>query len=89
MGPSFQIEPTQAGRYTTAGAAMAAAWAEVLAIDPGADTPSMKAQFDCHWVFARAVEPEKPTWNLEPARPAVSGTEMIRARCNPGFAEEE
>ncbi len=62
---------------------MAAAWAEVVALDPSADTPGMQAQFDCHWRFARIIEPEKPSWNLEPGRPVVAEEDMIGARCNP------
>lgn len=89
VGPSLQVAPTRNGRKVASPTAGRKAWAEVLALDPTADTPGMKAQFDCHWTFARLVEPNKPTWNLEPGRPVVSDEEMIRTRCNPGFAEEE
>lgn len=88
VGPSLSVFPTTSGRYTQDPTAMAAAWREVVALDAGADTPGMQAQFDCHWRFARIVEPEKPSWNLEPGRPVVSEEDMIGARCNPGFAEE-
>jgi hypothetical protein len=47
----------------------------------------MRAQFDCHWRFARIVEPDKPSWNLEPWRPVVTESEMVDARCNPGGPE--
>ncbi|WP_290850318.1 DUF2599 domain-containing protein [Gordonia sp. (in: high G+C Gram-positive bacteria)] len=88
VGPSLQVAPTNNGRKVASPTAGAKAWAEVLALDPSADTPGMKAQFDFHWTFARLVEPNKPTWNLEPGRPVVSPDEMVRTRCNPGFAEE-
>ena len=88
VGPSLSVFPTNSGRYTTDPGAMAAAWAEVVALDPTADTPGMQAQFDCHWRFARIVEPEKPSWNLEPGRPVVAEEDMVGAGCNPGFAEE-
>lgn len=88
VGPSLSVFPTNSGRYTTEPGAMAAAWAEVVALDPTADTPGMQAQFDCHWRFARLVEPEKPSWNLEPGRPVVAEEDMVGAGCNPGFAEE-
>lgn len=88
-GPSLQISPTNSGRYTVADAAMDDAWAEVLALEPVADTQTMRDQFDCHWRFARLTEPEKPTWNLEPERPVVTEQEMIAARCNPGMPEEQ
>ncbi|SDU62464.1 Protein of unknown function [Gordonia westfalica] len=88
VGPSLSVFPTTSGRYTQDPTGMAAAWAEVVALDPSADTPGMQAQFDCHWRFARIIEPEKPSWNLEPGRPVVAEEDMIGARCNPGFAEE-
>lgn len=88
VGPSLQIRPTPVGRTVSGDGAADEAWREVLALDPGADTPGMRAQFDCHWTFARLVEPDKPSWNLEPGRPVVSDEEMIAARCNPGFPEE-
>ena len=88
VGPSLSVFPTTSGRYTQDPAAMAAAWREVVGLDANADTPGMQAQFDCHWRFARIIEPEKPSWNLEPGRPVVLEEDMIGARCNPGFAEE-
>lgn len=88
VGPSLQVYPTTSGRYTADASAMNAAWAEVVRLDRSADTPGMQAQFDCHWRFARIVEPEKPSWNLEPGRPVVDENTMIATRCNPGFAEE-
>ncbi|MEO9326822.1 DUF2599 domain-containing protein [Gordonia aurantiaca] len=88
VGPSLSVFPTTSGRYTDDPAGMVTAWQEVLALDPSADTPGMQAQFDCHWRFARIVDPEKTSWNLEPGRPVVTEQEMIAARCNPGFAEE-
>ena len=88
VGPSLQIHPTQAGRTVSGDGVEDTAWEEVLALSPDADTPGMRAQFDCHWSFARLVEPDKPSWNLEPGRPVVSDSDMVAARCNPGFAEE-
>lgn len=88
VGPSLQIRPTPAGRRVTGDGVAGEAWNEVLALAPDGDTPGMRMQFDCHWSFARLVEPDKPSWNLEPGRPVVTEQEMIAARCNPGFAEE-
>jgi hypothetical protein len=48
----------------------------------------MRDQYACHWRFARIVDPDKTSWNLEPWRPVVSESEMIGSRCNPGGAEE-
>jgi len=88
VGPSLQIYPTAAGRRTVDDGGADEAWREVLADAPDADTPGMRAQFDCHWNFARAVEPDKPSWNIEPSRPVVTDQQMIETRCNPGAPEE-
>lgn len=88
VGPSLQIYPTPSGRASTSDDGAAVAWSEVLALAPGANTPGMQAQFDCHWDFARAVEPDKPSWNIEPDRPVVDRQQMIATRCNPGGPEE-
>ncbi|WP_306302061.1 DUF2599 domain-containing protein, partial [Gordonia sputi] len=84
VGPSLQIYPTSDGRASIADDGAEVAWREVLALAPDADTPGMKAQFVCHWNFARAVDPNKPSWNLEPRRPVVDDSTMIATRCNPG-----
>ncbi|GAB2654051.1 hypothetical protein GCM10027169_18120 [Gordonia jinhuaensis] len=97
LGPSLQVVPTPAGRvaHGTDAAGRDAgdiAWAEVVddsqATGRTADTPGMQAQFTCHWSFARLVEPDKPSWNLEPWRPVVDESQMIATRCNPGGPEE-
>ncbi|GED99027.1 DUF2599 domain-containing protein [Gordonia crocea] len=93
VGPSLQVYPTVAGRRVTDPAAQGKAWREVVALSArygrySATSPGMRAQFDCHWVWARAVQPDKPSWNLEPGRPVVSEDQMIAARCNPGAPEE-
>lgn len=88
VGPSLQIYPTPNGRASIADDGAQIAWREVLALAPDADTPGMKAQFVCHWDFARAVEPNKPSWNIEPQRPVVDDSKMIATRCNPGGPEE-
>lgn len=88
QGPSLQVFPTESGRYIPGESALDTAWSEVVALDSTADSPGMKDQFACHWRFARIVEPEKTSWNLEPWRPVVTESEMIASRCNPGGAEE-
>ncbi|QTI70405.1 DUF2599 domain-containing protein [Gordonia polyisoprenivorans] len=88
VGPSLQIYPTPSGRKTTSDNGADVAWAEVLALAPNADTPGMRAQFDCHWTYARIVAPDKPSWNIEPDRSVVSQQEMINTMCNPGGPEE-
>ncbi|UZF57371.1 DUF2599 domain-containing protein [Gordonia polyisoprenivorans] len=88
VGPSLQIYPTPSGRKTTSDNGADVAWAEVLALAPNADTPGMRAQFDCHWTYARIVASDKPSWNIEPDRPVVSQQEMINTMCNPGGPEE-
>jgi Protein of unknown function (DUF2599). len=86
-GRSLQIYPTTNGRTVTGDSAEAEAWREVLRKSPNAGTRGMRAQFDCHWAFARLAEPNKPSWNLEPWRPVVSAQQMYDARCNPGGHE--
>ncbi|MGV9669401.1 DUF2599 domain-containing protein [Gordonia sp. NPDC003504] len=88
VGPSLQIHPTVSGRKTYSDDGADVAWAEVLKLAPDADTPGMRAQFDCHWTYARLVAPDKPSWNIEPQRPVVDEQQMVATRCNPGGPEE-
>lgn len=89
---SLRVFPTPTGRAasrhpgTTGGADEA--WAEILALSPDADTPGMRAQFDCHWELAEIAQPGKTSWNLEPWRPIVDDADMLASGCNPGGAEE-
>lgn len=47
----------------------------------------MWEQFDCHWTWARILEPDKATWNVEPWRPVADETQMLADGCNPGGPE--
>lgn len=90
--PTLRVYPTPAGRDVAGTLAKTAAqtdeaWAEVLALAPGADTPGMRAQFVCHWNFAEFAQPGKTSWDLEPWRPAVTDSAMVLSGCNPGGAE--
>lgn len=86
-GASLQVHPTPHGRVAQGEDAEQEAWREVLRKAPDAGSPGMRAQFDCHWVFARLARPNKPSWNLEPWRPVVSAQRMYDAGCNPGGPE--
>ena len=86
-GRQLQVVPTRAGRTDFFDGADARAWSEVLAKAPAAGSPGMHDQFLCHWNFARVVEPDKPSWNLEPWRPAVGYAKTVDALCNPGGPE--
>jgi hypothetical protein len=90
--PSLRVFPTPSGRMAARQPGTAAlgdeAWAEVLAHSPDADTPGMRAQFNCHWQFAELAQPGKSSWNLEPWRPVVDDAEMFASGCNPGGPEE-
>ena len=86
-GRSLHIVPTKSGRVAQGPADDDEAWSEVLNLAPDADQPGMRAQFDCHWTFARLVQPDKPSWNIEPWRPVVNEQQMVDARCNPGGPE--
>ncbi|WP_063821054.1 DUF2599 domain-containing protein [Nocardia araoensis] len=86
-GPRLLVFPTQAGRRTTFPGSDERAWQEVVADSADADAPGMHDQFVCHWAWARLVQPDKPSWNLEPWRPAVGYQATVEARCNPGGPE--
>ncbi|MGK8505964.1 DUF2599 domain-containing protein [Nocardia asiatica] len=86
-GPRLLVFPTQAGRQTTFPGSEERAWQEVVARSVDADAPGMRDQFICHWAWARLVQPDKPSWNLEPWRPAVGYPATVEARCNPGGPE--
>ncbi|MEV0685118.1 DUF2599 domain-containing protein [Nocardia sp. NPDC050378] len=86
-GTRLLVFPTVAGRKTATPGTDEAAWQEVLALDPTADSPGMRDQFLCHWVWARMVAPDKTSWNLEPWRPAVGYSATVSANCNPGGPE--
>ncbi|WP_278262188.1 DUF2599 domain-containing protein [Nocardia sp. AG03] len=86
-GARLQIYPTVAGRKTAAPGGDQLAWSEILAMDATADSPGMFDQFRCHWVWARMVAPDKPSWNLEPWRPDVGYQATVAANCNPGGPE--
>jgi hypothetical protein len=86
-GRSLQIFPTASGRAAQGTLDDDEAWREVLRLAPDADQPGLRAQFDCHWTFARLVDPDKPSWNIEPWRPVVPDSQMVDARCNPGAPE--
>ncbi|MBJ7290783.1 MAG: DUF2599 domain-containing protein [Williamsia sp.] len=88
LGRSLQVVPTASGRRAQGAGDEDVAWKEVVAADATADSPGMEMQFQCHWTFARVLQPDKPSWNLEPWRPVVTDQEMVDARCNPGGAEE-
>ncbi|AHH18846.1 hypothetical protein NONO_c40620 [Nocardia nova SH22a] len=83
-GRRLHVYPTPAGRDDQFPAAQDRAWAEILAAAPDADSPGMYDQFVCHWVWARMVAPNKPSWNIEPWRPAVGYQATVAAMCNPG-----
>ncbi|MCT1710567.1 DUF2599 domain-containing protein [Dietzia cinnamea] len=86
-GVTLEVAPTDSGRRAWGAGDAEAAWQEVLQLAPDADTPGMWEQFDCHWTWARLLEPDKPTWNVEPWRPVVSPERMLAEGCNPGGPE--
>jgi Protein of unknown function (DUF2599) len=89
---SLRVFPSASGRVAARAPESVAfadeAWTEVLALSPDADTPGMRAQFECHWQFAELAAPGKVSWNLEPWRPVVDDAEMVASGCNPGGPEE-
>ncbi|QBS39275.1 DUF2599 domain-containing protein [Nocardia sp. CS682] len=85
----LMIYPTVAGRQDPFPPAEERAWQEVLHQAGDTDTPGMRDQFLCHWDWARIAMPDKPSWNLEPWRPAVGYPDTVAALCNPGAPEHE
>ncbi|MDV8003168.1 DUF2599 domain-containing protein, partial [Rhodococcus sp. IEGM 1408] len=81
---ALRVTPTEAGRTSWGPRDEADAWAELVALEPGVDTPGMHQQFSCHWVFARVVDPTRRAWQFEPWRPVVPDAMMIATGCNPG-----
>ncbi len=83
-GRRLRVYPSTAGRGDWFAPALDRAWGEVLDRSPDADSPGMYDQFKCHWQWARLVAPAKPSWNLEPWRPAFGYEATVAAGCNPG-----
>ncbi|MCO7275335.1 MULTISPECIES: DUF2599 domain-containing protein [Cellulosimicrobium] len=77
-GRSLAVDPTAWAR-AAGQAGQELVWAQVVAAEPEADTPTMHDQLVCHAVGA----PDKATWNLEPWRPDVGLLATMAARCNP------
>lgn len=86
-GVTLEVAPSAAGRQAWGDDDSRTAWQEVVRLVPAADSPGMWEQFDCHWIWARLLEPDKHTWNLEPWRPVVSPERMLAEGCNPGGPE--
>lgn len=77
-GESLGVTPTAWARASGL-AAQDLTWAQLVAQEPRADSPTMHDQLLCHLLGA----PDKAQWNLEPWRPDVDAFTMIAARCNP------
>ena len=77
-GRSLAVVPTD---WLRAGslAAQEVGWSQLVARDGEVDTATMRNQYDCHALGARA----KASWNLEPWRPDVGVFEVLAAHCNP------
>jgi hypothetical protein len=64
-----------------------AAWSETLAKtvrawNPNPETPSMRAQFDCHFFWVSKRDPRKASWNLDSLRPYGSLLVQAQKNCN-------
>ena len=77
-GRSLAVTPTSWGRESGL-TGRDYGWADVVRLEPSADTDVMRNQFLCHVDGAR----QKDTWNLEPWRPDISFFGYLLARCNP------
>ncbi|WP_218917425.1 DUF2599 domain-containing protein [Luteipulveratus mongoliensis] len=77
---ALSVTPTAALRSSATRDVADAAWREVVARVPSADTRGMADQLACHVLFV----PEKLHFYLEPWRPAVGYANTVAAQCNPG-----
>ena len=77
-GESLAVTPSAWGRVSGQ-TGYTLGWADVVRLEPTAQTSVMEKQFRCHHLGA----PDKATWNLEPWRPDVSYLSYVAARCNP------
>jgi hypothetical protein len=67
--------------------ALSDAWAETLDKGaqsgyPNANTPSMKVQFDCHYIFVRVRNVNKASWNLDTKLPVTDLLTSANYGCN-------
>jgi len=77
-GHSVAVTPSDCVR--SSGLAMRdQVWDALVALDQEASGPGMRDQLVCHMIGAQ----DKPTWNLEPWRPAVGLQQTILNLCNP------
>nr|WP_281496746.1 DUF2599 domain-containing protein [Ornithinimicrobium sp. F0845] len=83
--PSLEVTPSALLRRCGLAGVDDTAWAEVVALEPDAQTPGMADQLTCHILFA----PTKDVWHLEPWRPVVDTPELVQSRCNPGGADPD
>jgi hypothetical protein len=85
--PTLMVYPTAFGRYFASNLAVSAAWAETLDKGvqngfPNANTPSMKVQFDCHFIFVRVRNVNKSSWNLDSKLPVTDLLTAANYGCN-------
>ncbi len=85
--PTLMVYPTEFGRYYASTLAVSAAWAETLDKGlqsgyPSANTPTMKVQFDCHYIFVRVRNVNKTSWNLDSKLPATDLFTEANYGCN-------
>lgn len=64
-----------------------AAWSETLSKtartgNPNPATPTMRAQFDCHFFWVSKRHPRKVSWNLDSLRPYASMLVLAQKNCN-------
>lgn len=81
---ALKVSPTKELRSHPLTAWAEAAWPQVLAEVPAADSAGMSDQFRCHVQFASG----KDAWFLEPSRPDVGYTATVLAGCNPGDVKD-
>jgi hypothetical protein len=85
--PTLMVFPTEYGRYYASTLAVSAGWAETIDKGlqsgfPNPNSASMKVQFDCHFIFVRLRDKDKPSWNLDSKLPVTDLITEANYGCN-------
>lgn len=83
VGATLHVYPTTWTRYWAGPEARGTAWNDIVHAAPGANRPTMRDQFYCHWDLVHLRAPNKPNWNLDLNRLDAGYWTMVRKQCNP------
>jgi hypothetical protein len=85
--PTLMVYPTEYGRYYASTLAVSAGWVETIDKGlqsgfPNPNSPTMKVQFDCHFIFVRYRDRDKQSWNLDSKLPVTDLVTEANYGCN-------